>query len=183
MPGMHWVLILAVMLFTATAALIDLRWRKIPNWLTVSAFACALVYHAVAGGLSGVGTAMLGMLTGFGILLVLWLIGGGGGGDVKLMAAVGAWLGPIPTLYVFFLSAGFALLFGLIVILVSGIVAALGKGRGNAGASAQQNDKTAAGSVAPARWRTGFGAVMPYAVPVAASCWAVLLWQYVIKHV
>ena len=48
---------------------------------------------------------MLGMLTGFGLLIVPWLMHGMGAGDVKLLAAIGVWLGPGLTLYSFGLGA------------------------------------------------------------------------------
>lgn len=107
--------------FTGVAAYVDWRTQKLPNWLTVSCFVSALVFHFVAGFFGeygGVGTAfiqlgwsLVGFATGFGILMVLWLIGGGGGGDVKMMGAMGAWLMPQLTLYVFIISAAITVLF------------------------------------------------------------------------
>lgn len=108
----------AVMIVIAIAVFTDLKSRRIPNWLTVSALAGALVFHLATGGLSGLISSVCGFLTGFGVLLALFLIGGGGGGDVKLMGAVGAWIGAWPTILVFLGSAAFVLLLmiGLLVI-------------------------------------------------------------------
>ena len=100
----------AVILFTSAAVVFDLRSRRIPNWLTVSSGALGLVYHLATGGISGLGFGLGGFVVGFGVLLVLWLVGGGGGGDVKLMGAVGAWLGPVPTIMIFIGSVAFAIL-------------------------------------------------------------------------
>jgi prepilin peptidase CpaA len=75
------------------AAVTDLRTRRIPNLLTVSALAVALVLRAALGGgalldgLAGVGIAML-------VMLPLFALRGVGGGDAKLMMVVGAFLGP-----------------------------------------------------------------------------------------
>ena len=107
----------AVAGFTLTAAVCDYRTKKLPNWLTVPAFAAGLVFHVVSGAmhhgfsgsLSGLLFALGGFATGFGILLVLWLIGGGGAGDVKMMGALGGWLGATMTLYVFFVSVVFVM--------------------------------------------------------------------------
>lgn len=66
----------AVTVFTTAAAISDLTTRKLPNWLTVSAFVAGLLTHTVIDGLAGLGFSLLGFVTGFGILLVLWLIGG-----------------------------------------------------------------------------------------------------------
>lgn len=76
------------------AAVTDLRNRRIPNWLVVSSLLGALGTSAVTHGLSGVGRSLAGAALGGGILCVLYLLGGMGMGDVKLCAAVGAWLGP-----------------------------------------------------------------------------------------
>ena len=113
-------LALFVIAFTAVAAFIDCALGKVPNWLTVPCFVAALIFHFVmgfvgwsgdTGGWSGawreLGWAVLGFATGFGILWVLWMIGGGKAGDVKLMGALCAWLLPQTTLYVFIITCIF----------------------------------------------------------------------------
>ena len=87
-----------VFVFTAVGLVCDLRMRKLPNKLTVPAFCAGLLFHAVYG----LWQARLweelvfplgGLPLGFGLILILWFIGGSGGGDVKFMGALGAWLG------------------------------------------------------------------------------------------
>ena len=84
-----------------TAAVVDLRCGKVPNWLTYPAILVGLVGHAVAGYAAGEGffsggerMGLAGALGGFAVgffpLLLCWLAGGIGGGDAKLMGAVGA---------------------------------------------------------------------------------------------
>jgi prepilin peptidase CpaA len=95
------------------AAAVDLRIRRIPNWLTVammlSGFAQSLTWaHTVTPGQSA-----LGFLTGFGLTLLFFWLGAMGGGDVKLLAAVGAWLGPWPTIVVFGIEAVLGMVFVL----------------------------------------------------------------------
>ncbi len=83
------------------ASYTDWRWQKIFNWLTFPAIGAGLAISiaagALSGGLAGAGREALSSLAGFGLLalifLVLGLLGGMKGGDLKLMAAVGAWLG------------------------------------------------------------------------------------------
>jgi prepilin peptidase CpaA len=174
----QWLFFVAVAAFTLAAAVTDLRTRRLPNWLTVPAFAAALVFHGVSGGLSGLGEALAGFAVGFGALFVLWLIGGGGGGDVKLMGALGAWLGPKGTLLVFFLSAVFALIGTAGVVMVElvrhgfqGARSALAPRSGES--QARRKTKKNAESPQPRRRR-----VMPYAAPVAVATWLVLAWRF-----
>lgn len=95
-------LVVAVVV-TAVAALIDWRTGFIPNWLTLGLLAVAPLMHAALGfraeGLAGAGLSFgwsaLGALACGAVPLVLWVSNGGGGGDLKLMAALGALLGPL----------------------------------------------------------------------------------------
>ena len=76
------------------AAAIDLQRRRIPNWLTFGAWAAALpAQMAMLGAANGTLAWSLGWLAGFGVLLPFYLMRGMAAGDVKLMSAVGAWLG------------------------------------------------------------------------------------------
>jgi len=75
------------------AGLYDLWKMRVSNRLTALLLITGLAYQ---GALCGEWLmSLLGMLIGFGILLPLYLTGGMGAGDVKLAAAVGAWVGPI----------------------------------------------------------------------------------------
>ena len=82
------------------ACVTDLRSRRIPNVLTFGAAALALVYHAAAGGWYGLGWGAAGWLAGAALFFPVFALGGMGGGDVKLLGALGAWLGPGEALYV-----------------------------------------------------------------------------------
>ena len=87
------------------ASWIDYSQRRVPNWLNLALIIMGLAVQAWFFGWSGVGTGALGLLTGFGLLIVPWMMHGMGAGDVKLMAAIGVWLGPLLTLYSFALGA------------------------------------------------------------------------------
>ena len=76
------------------ACVTDVRHRRIPNLLTFGAAGLALLFHGVVGGTAGLQSAVIGWLVGTALFLPFFLLGGMGGGDVKLMAALGAWLGP-----------------------------------------------------------------------------------------
>ena len=71
----------------------DLRTRRIPNWLMLAGLIAGFVLNGLLFGVQGLETAALGMLIGFGIYLVLYLLHAMGAGDVKFMAAVGSLVG------------------------------------------------------------------------------------------
>jgi prepilin peptidase CpaA len=110
----------------AAAAVIDVRTMRIPNWLTVGGLAAGLVVSASLAPrlMEGVGNSVAGALLGLGILLPLWLVRVLGGGDVKLMAAVGSFLGPLPTLHAL---AYVAIAGGAAAILIAAWQGALGR--------------------------------------------------------
>ena len=74
-------------------AFCDYRSRRIPNWLTTPSTLLGLALHAVLEGWPGMGTAMLAGLAAGMAFLLFYLAGGMGGGDVKLITAVGACAG------------------------------------------------------------------------------------------
>jgi len=71
----------------------DVRARRIPNWLTYGSLAAALALSGILGSWHGLGQALGGLLVGGGVFFLLFLVRGMGAGDVKLMAAVSAWVG------------------------------------------------------------------------------------------
>lgn len=99
------------------AAIIDGRKLKVPNWLTYHFAAGGLVVAAVHGGGPGLLWAAGGLALGLALLMPLYAIGGMGAGDVKLLAGVGAWVGPALVLGAFVASGlvGGAMAVGLMV--------------------------------------------------------------------
>src|SRR5947209_7625778 len=96
--------ILLVML-VATAAVFDIRFRRIPNWLVLAGIVAGLGWNLVASGWSGLGRSAEGLGLGFALYLPLYMIRARGAGDVKLLAAVGAITGPGNCLWIFLLTA------------------------------------------------------------------------------
>jgi prepilin peptidase CpaA len=85
---------LPAMLTALAAGFLDWRYRRIPNWLTVSGFAAGVVVSTILYRWPGLKAALLGTLLGLGLLLPLVLIRSLGAGDWKLAGALGACLGP-----------------------------------------------------------------------------------------
>lgn len=78
----------------ALACVSDLRTRRIPNVLTISAAAVAVLFHLATSGWSAAGWSFAGLFLGAVLFFPMFALRGMGAGDVKLLAAVGAWLGP-----------------------------------------------------------------------------------------
>lgn len=75
------------------AVIDDLARRHIANWIPVAALAGGFGWQIGKSGWPGVLTALAGTVVGFAVFLIFYLLGGMGGGDVKLMAGFGALLG------------------------------------------------------------------------------------------
>src|SRR5262249_9384245 len=84
----------ALAALVTVAAGFDLRWRRIPNWLTLGGMAAGLALNTAALGVSGLTLSLAGLALGFGAYLALYCLHGIGAGDVKVMGGVGALLGP-----------------------------------------------------------------------------------------
>ena len=148
------------------ASVFDVRARRIPNVLTFGAAAAALVASVATAGAAGAGTSAAGWLLALAIWLPIYALGGMGAGDVKLMAAIGAWLGPVG---------------GLVAALYAGVAGAvMAAGVALASGSARQTCSNV--SLLMTHWRVaGFAphaqlnlqsptsAKLPYAVPILAG--------------
>jgi len=127
MPNMIWLLALSAV--TAAAATAEDLWRRrISNWISGLALAAGLAAHLALGGWSGLGDSALGALIGFAAFLLFFLMGGMGGGDVKLMAAFGAILGSKQILMAAILAAMAGGLMALVFVAYQAARRALGKG-------------------------------------------------------
>jgi prepilin peptidase CpaA len=85
-----WPTVILVVIATVS----DIRSRKIPNWLVVPFLSAGLVVSTVTRGWHGLGQSLLGILLAAALMGILYWLGGMGMGDVKLCAAIGAWIGP-----------------------------------------------------------------------------------------
>ncbi|MCI0358359.1 MAG: A24 family peptidase [Planctomycetaceae bacterium] len=161
----------AVALLTAIAAVLDYRTKKIPNWLTVSAAGLGLAYHSLAPGGMGPLLSLAGFAVGFSLLILPWLLGGGGMGDVKLLAALGAWMGPVLILVSFGVAAMLAACGAIAIMANSAVTEGFSTARRRYIQSASGGGTTTAASP-PRKARR----VLPFAVPVAMGAWLVLAW-------
>jgi prepilin peptidase CpaA len=96
------------------AAVIDWRSRRIPNWLTAILALSGIATSFFPGHVASPLQAILGMLVGFVIPFVLFAMGALGGGDVKLLAGVGIWLGPLGVIKVILIES----VVGMMIVLI-----------------------------------------------------------------
>lgn len=128
----------------ATACLQDIRYRKLPNWLSAATLIAGLGFSFIVGGLEGVGTSALHVIIALTAGLALYAIGAVGAGDAKFYAGVASW---------FPLWAALSLVFsisiaGLLLLLVWHVVN-------------RRSKRRSAGST-----RSGVFAKLPYGVAI-----------------
>ena len=107
--------LLLPLLISLAIAGADLRTRRIPNYLTLGGAAAGMGYQLGYHGWPGLADSLAGLILGLALLLFPYWKGGMGGGDVKALAAMGAWLGVKRT---FFLFIYMGLSGGLIILVV-----------------------------------------------------------------
>jgi Flp pilus assembly protein protease CpaA len=185
--GFAWAFLLSLVVALGVSAYVDWRDTVIPKWLTIPLFVLGFIFSIVRAGWMGAqegplfflptGNVWLGMadgllfalsgaVVGFGMLFLMWLLKTCGGGDVKLFAALGTWLGPI---YPIFVLAG-----SLVVLFVQVIykLVSLGFSSKNWRKMAQANRPNEDEAPAPPKFR------ITYSFPVAVAALVVLLWLF-----
>jgi prepilin peptidase CpaA len=104
----------------ALACATDLRSRRIPNVLTLTSALAAIACAALFDGYASAGTSAVGWLVGIALFFPFFALGGLGAGDVKLLGAVGAWVGPSLVIRVSLYSAIAGGIFALMLALKTG---------------------------------------------------------------
>ena len=91
--------ILLFLMIGLAAVIEDLVRRRISNYTSGAAAAAGFIVQATQSGWRGLGYALGGLSVGFAVFLIFYILGGMGGGDIKLMAGFGAMLGPLSGLH------------------------------------------------------------------------------------
>jgi prepilin peptidase CpaA len=110
----------ALLLMVLAAAVSDIRSRSIPNWLTLGGIAAGLALNTYCTGLAGLKFSAIGFGVAALLFLPLFALRFLGGGDVKIMAAIGALAGYENLLAIFIFDAIFGGIAALILVIVRG---------------------------------------------------------------
>ena len=170
------VFLLFVGAYTIAAAVWDIRIKKIPNKLTLPIFGLGIVYQASFNQWSGLADGALGFLAGFGLLFVLWMIGSGGGGDVKLMGGLSVWLGLDLTIYVLVASTAMASIGTFCIVIYSMFSKGVYRTKDKYTIAGRSKDKKTKDKKETVEERVA-RRPMGYAVPVALATWAIVAWK------
>lgn len=170
----HVVFVLSIVALTTTAAYTDIRRRKIPNALTIPFFLLGWVYQGWFHGWEGLSDGGLGFAVGFGTYFVLWMVAGGGGGDVKLMGAISVWLGFKLTLYLMVISTLLVVIDGVVVTLYTVLRFGVRRFKKQylATGKTDANGKAVFGETEGQRRQRR---MLPFAVPLAIAAWLLML--------
>jgi prepilin peptidase CpaA len=160
------------------AAIVDLRERRIPNWLTFTLMLGGLMTSLLPYASSQVSftSSSLGLLVGFAIPFILFAMGALGGGDVKLLAGVGAWIGPSHVFYVFLVAAVIGMVIVVTQCIAQGRLRALLRNSTVLAVSLTNADSVGMDTVSTAGMNSrSVEKPLPYAVPVLLATVAVVL--------
>lgn len=172
---------ISVGIFTVIAAITDYKARKIYNVLTVPFFVLGIIYQLVFNGWEGLMYGGLGFLAGFGSFFLIWIVGSGAAGDVKMMGALSIWLGFKATIAVMIIGTLFVLIGSFAVLFWSVVTRGARKTKETylATGKALKNKKKYKPETMKQKQKRG---LMPFALPVVLATWSVTTWM-VIKSV
>ena len=119
LPPAYQVLLAALVLL---AAVFDIRFRRIPNWLALSGILLGFALNVFLFGTTGAVAALLGGALAMLIYFPLFVVRGMGAGDVKLMMAIGFIVGPANWLAIFFLTAVLGGAVAILLVIRSGML-------------------------------------------------------------
>jgi prepilin peptidase CpaA len=110
----------AVLATAVVASVVDVKYRRVPNVLTFSVALAGFVAAFAVGGPWRLASSVAGWVVGAALLFPFFALRGIGAGDVKLLAATGAWLGPVDVAWAAFFMAISGAVIALVAAAASG---------------------------------------------------------------
>jgi prepilin peptidase CpaA len=197
-PVFGWTFYGVLVGITFVASYFDLRSLTIPKSLSVAALALGVIFNVVrgawlaaegqpvwgleassgfSGGLFGLLFSLAGFGVGFALFFLMWILGTCGGGDVKLFAALGAWVGPLWAIYVLMGTLIFVILLSalklLMLLITRGFKPVMKDYSAKEGK--RWRGRKPVNELAAGRPRRR---LMAYSLPVALSTALILLWVF-----
>ncbi|WP_419176065.1 A24 family peptidase [Desulfosediminicola sp.] len=172
------VISIILLIILALASLSDIQTRRIPNYLPVVLLITSLAVYVYASGVHGLLFSLKGMGIGFVILFVPYIFGGMGAGDVKLMAGVGAAVGPGQVLLALLFTSIFGGILAIVIILAGKTFKETLK---NFYASAWLTLSGAGEIPLKAGLKHKKKTKVPYGVVIACGTLASMLWQVMVQ--
>ncbi|UCG17694.1 MAG: prepilin peptidase [Phycisphaerales bacterium] len=154
----------------------DYAQRRVPNWLNATLILCGFAMQGIFHGGAGLVSGLLGLLVGFGVLIVPWMMHGMGAGDVKLMAAIGVWFGPWMTLISFCVGGIIGGIVAVIMIVGSGRIRHAWANMGTIVVKMSSRN-TMFGEFGSAKSFGSTSQLLPYGVPLTVGSLIVLAGQ------
>ena len=171
----HIVFIVGVGLLTGIAAYTDTKLWKIHNKLTLPFFTLGLVYQIAFWGLPGLLDGLSGFAVGFGTYLLLYMVAGGGGGDVKLVGALSVWLGLKLTVWMMAASTLIVIIDVAAITLYRVLRHGMQKWKRDYLATGKVDAKGKTVTVHETYEQKQKRRILPFAIPVAMATWLLML--------
>jgi len=171
----HIVFIVGVSLLTGIAAYTDTKLWKIHNKLTLPFFALGWVYQTAFWGLPGLQDGLAGFAVGFGTYLLLFMVAGGGGGDVKLVGALSVWLGLKLTVWMMAASTLIVIVDVAAITLYRVLRYGMQKWKRDYLATGKVDAKGKPVLKQETREEKQKRRILPFAIPVAMATWLLML--------
>jgi prepilin peptidase CpaA len=165
---------IAVLVIIAAASVSDLRRGRIPNTLTLGSAAVALLLQTVMSGWAGLAWALGGWVVGIVLFAPLYVVKGMGAGDVKLLAAIGSWLGPVGALWTALYGA---MAGGVLALIVATLRGYTRKALSNVGTIVMTWRAAGVQPVPGLTLSDAESVRLPYALPLAVGA-ALTLWLH-----
>lgn len=172
----------SLLLFDASAiaiaaAIFDVKFRRIPNWLTYSGIVLGIALRSYFYGWRGLLSSLAGLAVTGGVFFVLYLLHAMGAGDIKLLAATGAFAGPKLGAVILLATAIAGAILGLIYAVYRG---RLGKTIKNVGSLTSHHIRTGLQEHPELNLGKDVGLRMPYGLAIASGAlyaFSTVLWR------
>jgi Flp pilus assembly protein protease CpaA len=185
-----WTYLVILMAMLTVASYWDLRFMKIPKWISLTILLAGVLANLIRSGwlgaqevktwvlepggmglgiLDGLLFSLAGFAVGFSLFFLLWVLGVSGGGDVKLFTALSCWVGPVLILYVFAVTV-------VVVAMVVFFRLAYYVFSGRGFQVMRNRSRFTEGGRKPVKKPKGGD--LGFSLPVAIACVVVLLWVF-----